>query len=357
MNKNKLSTWQFATLITFPILSFYNAITSYNITKYANQNSYLSIIISFFLSLILLYCFYTILTYKKELTITQKNKYIFGSLIGTIINIIININIFLIGTILFYLLNNFIILEYLDKTSITILMIILGLLLIYNNSKGIINIARTSVIFFIIIILLNLIEIIGLTPIFNFSNLLPILDNRKLPIIKGSINILLTNITPIFTLLIMNYSSISPTKKLKKRILTLYTISFLFILIENILTTGTLGIYLTKIYQHPEYIALQQISILNFIERIENFIYIKWILSCIITLSIIINHINLSINKHNKLHINIAIVTLMIFTSNIIFKTNTYLYTIANHILTPISIIQFLLYLFITINIIKKRIN
>ena len=66
MNKNKLSAWQFATLITFPILSFYNTITSYNITKYANQNSYLSIIISFFLSLILLYCFYTILTYKKE---------------------------------------------------------------------------------------------------------------------------------------------------------------------------------------------------------------------------------------------------------------------------------------------------
>ena len=315
MNKKKIPSWQFSSLICFPILSLYSGIGIYNITKIAKVDSYLSIIIAYLLGFILLFLFQFIFHYRKDLNILEKNKYLFGKTLGTIINIIINCLLFFIGMTLLYNISNFTISQFLDRTPILIFMILIGVIIIYNISKGIENITRVSTIFLVIMLFLILFGNLGIIPHFKIDNLKPFLEYGLNPIISAGTKLSIINIVPIFIFLIIKKDKLEKDKKINHKIITFYTIAFLLIFIIHILTMGTLGIYLTEIYQYPEYTVLQKISILNFIERIENFIYIKWILNTVICLSFIIYHISkLFQTKNVKISSTIITISMLILS-------------------------------------------
>ena len=116
----------------------------------------------------------------------------------------------------------------------------------------------------------------------------------------GGVALTLTNIVPIFMLLIVPKDKVEHNQKTKKHLIIFYTLGFIFMFLAILLTIGSLGIYLSDIYQYPEYTVLKKISLFEFIDRIENFIYIKWILSSFICLSLVIYYINHSIKKNSK---------------------------------------------------------
>ncbi len=357
MNKNKISTTQFACLISFPIYSFYSGISSYNIVKISGVDSYLSILISYFLGILCSTIFFIIYHYKNNNNIYQKNILLFGKLLGTTINIIINICIFIIGSLLLYHISNFIISQLIDEMPIITFMIILGLIVIYTVSKGINNITRIAIIFFITSTILTLFSYFGILPHFQIKNITPFLEYGPKRVLSAGIELVLINIIPTFLLLIIKKNEIQPNKDLNKKLFFFYTISFLLILIENILTMGALSIYLVKLYQAPEYVVLQKISLFHFIDRIENFIYIKWILTSIVSLSLIVYHIRETFNKANKnFTSSIIMITMIIFSYNF-FKTNTFFYTICYYILPYICLILFIIYTIIALNILIKKIT
>ena len=159
-------------------------------------------------------------------------------------------------------------------------------------------------------------------------------------------------------LLIVQKDKISEKQNLSKYFTFFYFLSYLFAFLAIFLCLSSLGIYLCKIYQYPEYTVLKKISLFKFIERIENFIYIKWILNSFITLSLIIYHLSFSIKKESRKLIPTISTLLLIFFSSYIFKNNTLFYFIGLHYFPIVCLALFILYLIIGINIfIRKRVR
>ena len=356
MNKEKLTPIQFSCLVCFPMLALFSGIGTHNIIRIAEIDSYLSVLMSYGIGLLPLLLFLGIFNYKQELNIVDKNKYLFGKYLGTIINYLINICIFAIGIMLLYNVSNFAISQFLSETPRLVFMILLGIILIYNVSLGIENISKVAIIFLGIICLLTIISTAGVMPTFELSNIKPILEFGIKNPLKGSLALTLTNVVPIFMLLIVPKNQVQQNKKTHKYIFGFYTLAFLFMFLALILTIGSLGIYLCDLYQYPEYTVLKKISIFNFLDRIENFIYIKWILNAIICLALIIYYIQFSIKKTSKKLLPTIIVGLLIFISLYFFKNSTAFYQACLSIFPYICLFLFIIYLVIGLNILIRKI-
>ena len=356
MNKDKITNIQFASLIVFPILALFSGIGTHNTIKIAKVDSYISVFLSYIIGFIPLLLFILIFNYKKELNIIDKIKYLFGNTLGTIINSIINILVLLIGVTLFYGITNFAISQFLAETPLLVLMILIGIVLIYNVSLGIETISRVGIIFLGIICILTIISTTGIIPHFETSNIKPILENGIIPPLKGSITLTLTNVIPIFILLIIPKNKIKNNNKTNKSLIFFYTLAFLFAFLAMLLTIASLGIYLCNIYQYPEYTVLKKISLFNFLDRIENFIYTKWILSSFCCLSLIIYYLNTSIKKESKKILPTIIVIAMIYIALKVFKNNTIFYNFILNIYPYICLFLLIIFLIIGINIIIRKI-
>lgn len=355
MNKDKINNIQFSCLIVFPILALFSGIGTHNTIKIAEVDSYISVFLAYIIGFLPLLLFMLIFNYKKELNIVEKVKYLFGNTLGTVINYVINILVLLIGVTLFHGITNFAISQFLAETPILVLMILIGIVLVYNVSLGIETISRVGIIFLMIICLLTIISTSGVIPHFEMSNIKPTLEYGITPPLKGSIALTLTNVIPIFVLLIIPKEKIKNNKKTNKWLIVFYTLAFIFAFLAMLLTIGALGIYLCDIYQYPEYTVLKKISIFNFLDRIENFIYVKWILSSFSCLSLIIYYLNISIKKTSKKILPTIIIGVMIYIALSVFKNNTIFYNFILKIYPYICLLLFSVYVIIGVNIIFRK--
>ena len=355
MNKSKLTAFQFSSMIIFPILALFSGVGTHNIIKIAKVDAYISSFLSFIIGIFPLLLFLLIFNYKKELSITEKINYLFGKYLGFLINMLICILVLFIGVILLYNVTNFAISQFLSETPLIVFMILIGIIIVYNVSKGIDNISRVSIIFLILILFLTLISTFGILPNFDVSNLKPFLENGISLPLKGGISLTLTSVIPIYLLLIVNKNSISEDKKTNKYILIFYVLSYFLIILASILTIGSLGIYLSEIYQYPEYTVLKKISLFNFIDRIENFIYIKWIFSSVISLSLIVYYIKENIRKKSNRLVPSVIVILMIILSLTILKSSTIFYYVSSNIYPYVCLMLFMIYIIIGLNIVIRK--
>ena len=216
--------------------------------------------------------------------------------------------------------SNFIISQYLTNTSITLVTLILGITVYHTVNKGITTISKISIIYTIIIL---------------------------------SYTLLLTS--PAYSFLIIPKSIIENNKKTKKYLLITYIITSLIIFLICIISSSCLGRYLIKIYQNPVYITLKKISIFSFIDRIENFLSLQWILSSFISLTIYIYNIKENINKKNNPLLNLILIITIILISTKIFKNNTNFNHYLDNIYPYILIIQLIIYTIISITIFIKK--
>lgn len=355
MKKNYLSSWQFAFLVMFPIFSFYDGFGIYLLNWYASNWSFLAIIITYFLGSISFILFFYIFNFLPDKNIYEKNIIIFGNGVGKIINIILTILIFIIGSVLLYDVSYFVILEFLNKTPIYFFMIVFGGVIFFNVSHGIVNIARVSVIFLIVILFLSFTGILGLLPIFDIHNF-QVNDFSHIHFIRGGISFFIMDYIPIFLLLVINKSQVQINNRFHKRIFICFSLAISIIILENILMIGCMGIRLIHLYQYSGYMVLQKISLFRFLNRIEDIIYMKWILSSFISISLIVYHISRIVpNKRNSYH-SIFIMLLLILFS-LVFLNNSYFYKYYLRIIPIVGGILLFVYIFIGISIIIKKIN
>lgn len=355
MNKTKFTSFQFAILIVFPILSLFSGIGSYNLFRIASIDAYMSPIIAGVIGIVILKLFLYIFDYLPDKNIVEKNKFLFGEILGTIINYFVCFLFLMIAVVLIYNVSNFAVSQFLAETPLLVFMILLGIVLVYNVSLGIENISRVGIIFFGIIVFLTIISTLGIIPTVEMSNIKPILEYGYEKPIMGGLFLSLVNIVPIFSLLIVKKDALIDKKKTGKYLSIFYIMGIFFIFLTLFLTISSLGIYLSLEYQYAEYTVLKKISFLNFIDRIENFIYIKWILSTIMFLSIILFYISSSINKKSKKVVPGAILAIVIYISLKIFKNNTIFYNFTADIFPYICLMILIVFIIICINIFVRK--
>lgn len=354
MKNSKINSLQFATLVSFTILSTLIGIGFNNVTKIAKVDSYISIILGYIIGFLPILLF--IYLFNQEKTLNELITDTFGKIIGKIINILLLIPIGIIGICSVYSICNFMVSQFLSDTPIIILYIIPSIVILYGIVKGIETISRTSLILYIIALVLVLITVIGLAPQIEIDNYKPILEKGITTPLKGSLIFTLSDIIPVFIALSISKKNIVNKEKTTKHIIIFYTLAILIMFLNVFMTIGTLGIHLTDMYQYPEYLVLKQISFFNFLDRIENFVTIQWIFRTFILVSLVVYYIKNTIKKdNNSIVIPTIILTTIIILDLIIFKNNTMFNSFVSKIYPYSNLLLFALIILISLSVFIKN--
>lgn len=157
---------------------------------------------------------------------------------------------------------------YLSSTPSYIIMIPNILLIIYMVKQGFNAYLRSINTLFIFFAILMIFSAAMLTPSIELDFFKPILINSPMKILIGSLSFAVTSTFPI--VLIPNFK-----EKYKPKF---YLYSAINIIIVIICTYGNLGPEMSELYRYPEYIVLKRISALNFIDNVENILFMIWII-------------------------------------------------------------------------------
>ena len=347
--KEKINNLDISSILFLQLFSCSLGIAPYITIKITGIDAYISIIIGTIIGIIPILILIYIFNYEIDKPIHIKTKIIYGKTLGTIINIILTIIYIILTLTMLFNTSNFIISQYLTNTSITLVTLILGITIYHTVNKGITTISK------IIILTLLILGIIGIIPEIKLDNLKPILENGiKAPFLAALVYTLLLT-SPAYSFLIIPKSIIENNKKTTKYLLITYIIVSITIFLICIISSSCLGRYLIKIYQYPVYITLKKISIFGFIDRIENFLSLQWILSSFISLTIYIYNIKENINKKNNPLLNLILIIIIILISTKIFKNNTNFNHYLDSIYPYILIIPLIIHTIISITIFIKK--
>lgn len=356
--KWKINSLQYSTILALIIYIPLLGIGSNLIINMAENNSYISTIIMSILGIIIIMLFKYIHNHNKDAHISKTIIKLYGKLFGSILNAIICIIFLIISITYLYNISNFITSQFLNQTPTIIINISVAILIAYNLSKGFQNMSRLSLILFTISTTLFILTLIFLIPHTDLNKLKPILNNDIKTIAKTGFLLASTNILPIFSLLCIPKNNIKDNNKLNKYLTIFYIFAILECIIVVITTIGSLGIYLSKMYQYPEYIVLKEVNILGFIERSENILSIQWILGYIITISQLIYYISSTIKITNDTPnniITIIVLIIVIILTNIIFKNNTMFNHYITNVFPYITLILLPIFILLTLTIYIKN--
>lgn len=322
--KEKINSLQFVNTYILCIISASIGLSLFTTIELAGHDSYIGTLCGIFMGLIPLFLFLYIFNYKKDLPLYEKTIYIFGTILGNIINILITLLYIVIAITVLFNLTNFIVSQYLADTPLLIVMSIFIFVVYHILNKGVETITRVSSLFIVIVLSLFLFSFICLSQEFQIDNLKPFLEHGlKNPVLGGFINMLIA-LSPMYTLLIIPKNNLVDKEKVTKYICIGYFISGFIVFSISILSNGILGKYLIKLYQYPGYMSLKKISLFGFIDRIENFISLHWILSSFVNLAMILYFIKSNIKrKDNSKILNLLLCILIVGVSYKIFNNNT----------------------------------
>ncbi len=285
--------------------------------------SIISLLISMFLGIIPLFI---ILTISKSITTESLKDYMINNLglLGKILNIILIAIAIFILFLNSWLIIDFIISQFLTRTSYYFIVVVFFTIIGYTLNKGVETTSRTI---FVLTILVSIIMIalwICLIPYVNLNNLKPYIDVTSTRIMKSSIFNAIYFSIPIIYLLDLKHIT-NDKENFEKAIIKGYIISSTIILIFIFLILAVYGIELSTVLTYPIYALFKKIQILGFIERIENFAAIQIIVVFYIQATYLIYYIkeNLLKSKNSSKSIN-KLITYS--TSLIIPLTSIYIF-------------------------------
>lgn len=326
----KIDISNYETLLFFLVRTCFLGICSNNLYYIARQNSCISIIIGMIIGIIpvLIYCY--IIKNHPDKNIFEIIESLFGKILGTIINAILSIFVFLFATIIFFNLINFIGSQYLYKTPDLSIALIFGFCFFFLLRKGLKTISITSTIIFYIFVFLYILSAVGLFSQVNISNFFPFNEYGLGTIFNGGFNIIALNVSPIFLLTLIPYNNIENKEKFIKKSIIFYLIGVISILIIAFLTISILSPNFAVIMQYPEFHLLKRIKLIGFIERIENILTIQLILVMIMAITFSYYFVKVFLLKILKkvgkkkdfiIDLSIYIASVMLVTN--IFKSST----------------------------------
>lgn len=324
-------------------------IGSYLIYNKTGNDSYIATIIGSIISMLLLYIFYYIFSNNPKENIYKLNENLFNKKIGCILNFILFLTFAIISCIVLYNVSNFLNVEYLPETNINLIKALILVSIIYISSKGLPEIIRANQIFSIISIVILVLDIIGLYPKFEISNLEPIFNSSTTDIVYSVFIYVVLSIVPFSMLLITSKKRIKDSDRTKSVIFRIVLFTNLMQIIICLITILVLGKEFISAFRFPEYIALKQFSLFNILERVENILSLQFYFNSFSLLSLLFHFmINfLPDNKVKKYYSTIISIVLFIVTS-IFFKDSTVFTMLLEKYLIYVILIGIMLPIIIT---------
>lgn len=295
----KISSGEVLTITIGLITALFPGITNSLILNTSKNTSLLLMIITTIIGLIPILL---IITISKKIKDESLKDYLIKKLgtIGNILNILLILIAFFILFLNSWLIIDFIISQFLTRTSYYLIAILFFSIIAWTINKGIETVSRTIFVLFLLTSLIMILLWICLIPYIDLNNLKPYIDVEKSKIIKSSIIYLAYITMPI--LYILDLKHITHDKKsFGKKIIISYFISSTIVIIFLFLIISVYGINLASILTYPVYALYKKVQILGFIERIENFAAIQIIVAFYAQATYLIYYLKENITKTIKI--------------------------------------------------------
>lgn len=276
---NKISSIQVGMLLTLVSLSMCIGLSDVILLRKANNEVLIGILVGAIIGLIpILMCLKINDTYTN-LNIFEKNKKLFGNIIGSIFNAII----FLFYSFLFIVSIRasvvFVTSKYLQNTPFYFVGILVLITVLIISFKGLEVISRMSQISFIISLILVIIIEVLLFHYIEIDNILPVIINEKstFKILDAAIYEACSSGLLSILILTINKDKIVDKKRFNKTILIFYAISQIALLIVMFYVLSCFGFNMATLFRYPEYILLKKIGISSSGLHIENLLAFRWL--------------------------------------------------------------------------------
>ena len=344
MTDRKISNFELGTLNFFLTRALLIGFTFSALLNSVKQDSWIIPIISILPGIIVILVINYITNYKTNLNIGEKIINLFNKKIGTLIIIPTIMLIYIISTLNYLHLNNFIQSQFLNRTPLISTSLMFIVVIYYILNKGINTITRTSNILFYFGFILLILSFIGLLPAIKADNLKPFFTSNPLNCLNGLYKFYSFNILPMFLITIIPKQKIV-NPKIKKVLIISYVISAISIFLIIFQTIGTFGYELSSLYEYPEFFALKHVILIELASRVESILVIQLILDIFVftlfALYFIASSIKVVIKSKKNNITNFFICALMVIATIIISKYNMYIDNLALDILPIITSIFF----------------
>ena len=241
---------------------------------------------------------------------------------------------------------------YLIDTNKFFIALPLLLVLLYLNSKDISVNYKISSILVIVCNSIYFVAVLGLIPEVKSLNFLPLFNVPFNKILLTSFEFAIYSITPciLFGGLKNNIDNLNK-KMIKEYIGSCLVLSSIFLL-----TQGVLGINLVNLFKYPEYVILKKISLLDFINNVENILSFCWLFMIFMYLSICSKQLyDITYNMFNKKWIYpVFLITSIYFISSNLFDNVKFLIFMYDH-LWIICIVILIIYMLVNISCLYKE--
>ena len=362
---NKISSIQIGMLVALTCSSLYLGLSDLILINMSRNNVIISMVTGSIIGFLIILMYFKINNYEPNLNIYQKTKKLFGKYVGTIINIIL---ILIACFFLFIALRSmitFITSKYLRSTSYFMIgsLIIITIFIISYN--GIEQIARLFQILFVLIIILIIYIEVSLVKYVEIDNIIPIINNDYLSLLRGTIFFAGISAGPIVLFLSVPKNNIINNKKYNKLITFFYFLATTSMIIVMIFITGCLGYNIASTIRYPEFYLLKKIILHNSDLHVENILAFRWLIYAIALSSTSLFSIKEGIKEFNikqkKERITTLIICIMcLILSKIIFPNVPDSITNFNNVyllflVSPIIIIMILIIIMIIIKKLNKN--
>ena len=279
----KIGNKEYASILFFISETMFLGVGLSEILNKSKNDAIISSILGITLSFVFLYLILKFNDYKKELNIFKKIEFLFGKVLGNIINILLVILSSLYFSYLLWSQNIYVQNKYLEETSsiITTLFFLIPVLLLV--SKDMKTISKVSIAVFFVTIIEILFSYSNLFTKIDLNNYLPIFNTKYSSILISSVKYAAYSITPVIFLLVTPKNKINDSDKLNKYLYIFNLISGIKFLLTVSFLIGIFGIDLSKLFYYPEYSLMKKINSLNFIQNVQNVLTVNSIYNLLIS--------------------------------------------------------------------------
>ncbi|MBD0381446.1 GerAB/ArcD/ProY family transporter [Paenibacillus sedimenti] len=275
----KISVRQFGVLVIIYTIGTTILIIPSGLAADAKQDAWLAAILGVCLNVLIVCLYNRVANYFPNMTLIEYNEALFGIWLGKLLSLLfISFSFIGAATVLFYM-GNFINTQVMPETPIQAANIIFAIVVVMGVRLGLETLVHAAEIFFPWIIMLFVILVLCLLPEIDMVKLQPAFSAGVKPMIKAALSVAGTSSLPFIALFMVYPVHVNQVDKAKKAYLASTVIGGACFIIITFLCISVLGTKMTERHMFPSYALAKQISIGNFLERVEILIAGIWFLT------------------------------------------------------------------------------
>ncbi|MGN4124989.1 GerAB/ArcD/ProY family transporter [Lysinibacillus sphaericus] len=276
MEEEIISARQFTIIVFLFSIGTTILIIPATMTNAVKQDAWISAILGVILSLLLVKLFISLGNRTPNLTFIEANEKILGKFIGKFSSVgFISLPLLSAGE-LFFFIGTFMNTEVMPETPKVAFAVLFSIIILFATYLGVEVFARCAEILFPMFLFLFVVFVISISPQIDVKNLQPILDTSTKSLLVGILYFMSTFSFPLVVLLMIFPSVINEHKSAQKGFYIGSIAGGLVLTVIIALSVLVLGATNTSHQSYPSYALAQNISIGNFLQRIEVIMAFMW---------------------------------------------------------------------------------